>query len=136
MLERGNQFFDLGFAEFERAGDFRLRRAVVTIPQRFELRSDDGQQQPVILDQQLDEIAGGLRQLGLIRPENSSMRCLSPRRGSAIASRTSGLAATCDSWPTRSAQAGKPALSSRAAANSASAYGRATVESSAMTVPD
>ena len=136
MLERGNQFFDLGFAEFERAGDFRLRRAVVTIPQRFELRSDDGQQQPVILDQQLDEIAGGCGSSALIRPENSSMRCLSPRRGSAIASRTSGLAATCDSWPTRSAQAGKPALSSRAAANSASAYGRATVESSAMTVPD
>ncbi|KAG0730639.1 hypothetical protein G6F23_016096 [Rhizopus arrhizus] len=57
----------------------------------------------------------------LIRPENSSTRCLSPRRGSAMASRTSGLEATCDISLTRSAQAGKPALSSRAALKSASA---------------
>ena len=38
----------------------------VTILQRDELRGDDGQQQQaVVLDQQLDEIAGGLRQLRL-----------------------------------------------------------------------
>src|SRR5690606_11980494 len=62
-------------------------------------------------------------------------RCALSRRGSLIASCTSSRAATLPSVEISSDHFARPCFSSRTAPNRASAYGRAIVDSSAMTRP-
>src|SRR5690606_11820827 len=83
-FERVDQFLDLGFAELERAGDFRLRRAFVTILQRDELLGDDRQQQQAVVGhQQLDEITDRLGQfrLGQADEQLGALRVVQARIG-------------------------------------------------------
>src|SRR5690606_33508898 len=61
-----DQVFDLIGAELERTGDFRLRRAFVSVLERDELLRNAGQQQKAVVGhQKLDEVARTLGQLSL-----------------------------------------------------------------------